>query len=364
MPAQTSAVVLGTGRMAPGIAAALAQAGARVTVAGRSLERAIRAAELAGAGVTARALQPGTFREARLVVETVTEDFEVKTRVYALVAPWLGRDTVLATNTSGLSISALGRGLPRPEAFAGLHFLYPADLTAVVEIIAGEATADETIGALSDLAAQMGKAPIVARRDVPGFVWNRLQHALLREALWLVDQQVADIATVDAAVSDGLAPRWLAVGPFATVDLGGMDTWSRVATEIFPHLASDPGLAAALDEHARSGTTFYEWGAGAQADVADLRSRTIEMSREVNVERRRLTPAARPGGTLRELGDGGYGQAPLARHAAALRSIADALDARPLPEDIARTSGQLRLLAARYEDAAAPAPGTREQPGC
>ena len=233
-----------------------------------------------------------------------------------------------------------------------------------MEIIAGEATADETIGALSDLAAQMGKAPIVARRDVPGFVWNRLQHALLREALWLVDQQVADIATVDAAVSDGLAPRWLAVGPFATVDLGGMDTWSRVATEIFPHLASDPGLAAALDEHARSGSAFYEWGAGAQADVADLRSRTIEMSREVNVERRRLTPAARPGGTLRELGDGGYGQAPLAQARQALRSIADALDARPLPEDIARTSGQLRLLAARYEDAGGGGTGTREQPGC
>src|ERR1700733_2532822 len=229
MPAHMPAVVLGTGRMAPGIAAALAQAGARVTVAGRSLDRAIQAAELAGVGVTARALQPGTFREARLVVETVTEDFEVKTRLYALVAPWLGRDTVLATNTSGLSISALGRGLPRPEAFAGLHFLYPADLTAVVEIIAGEATADETVGVLSDLAVQMGKAPIVAHRDVPGFVWNRLQHALLR---------------------DGLAVRWLAAGPFATVDLGGMDTGSRVATEIFPHLASDPGLAAALDEHA------------------------------------------------------------------------------------------------------------------
>jgi 3-hydroxybutyryl-CoA dehydrogenase len=357
MPAHMPAVVLGTGRMAPGIATALAQAGSRVTVAGRSLDRAIQAAELAGEGVTARALEPGTFREARLVVETVTEDLEVKTQVYALIAPWLGRDTVLATNTSALSISALGRASPRPEAFAGLHFLYPADITAVVEIIAGEATADETVAALSDLAVAMGKAPIVARRDVPGFVWNRLQHALLREALWLVDKQVADIATVDAAVSDGLAPRWLAAGPFATADLGGMGTWSRVATEIFPHLASDPGLAAALDEHARSGTTFYQWGAGTQPDVADLRSRGIQMSREVTVERRRLTPAARHGGSPQTAaaGPGGDGRAPLARHAAALRSIADALDAQRLPEEIACTSGQLRLLAARYEDAAAPA---------
>jgi 3-hydroxybutyryl-CoA dehydrogenase len=355
MPAQTSAVVLGTGRMAPGIASALAQAGAQVTVAGRSLDRAVRAAKLAGVGVTARELEPDTFRGARIIVETVTEDFDVKAQVYALVAPWLGADAVLATNTSGLSISALGRGLPRPGAFAGLHFLYPADITAVVEIIAGEDTTDETVGALSDLAVAMGKAPIVARRDVPGFVWNRLQHALLREALWLVDHQVADIATVDAAVSDGLAPRWLAAGPFATVDLGGMDTWSRVATEIFPHLASDPALAAGLDEHARAGTTFYEWDAGAQPGVAELRSQAIQTSRDVTAARRRLTPAARPGRTAREPGDGGDGRAPLARHAALLRSIADALDAQPLPDEIARTSGELRLLAARYEDAAAAA---------
>jgi 3-hydroxybutyryl-CoA dehydrogenase len=373
MPADMSAVVVGTGRMAPGIAAALAQAGARVTVAGRSLDRAVRTAELAGVGVTARALEPGAFRDAWLVVETVTEDVEIKTQVYALVTPWLGGDTVLATNTSGLSISALGRGLPRPEAFAGLHFLYPADITAVVEIIAGEATADETVDALSELAARMGKAPIVARRDVPGFVWNRLQHALLREALWLVDQQVADIATVDAAVSDGLAPRWLAAGPFATVDLGGMDTWSRVATEIFPHLASDPGLAAALGEHEQAGTTFYEWDASAQPDVSELRSQAIRASRDVTAARRRLTPAARSGGTPRDPARGraqpedlaaardalagpatapADGQVPLTRHAAALRSIADALDAQHLPEEIARTSGQLRLLAARYEDAA------------
>jgi hypothetical protein len=83
------------------------------------------------------------------------------------------------------------------------------------------------------------------------------------------------------------------------------------------------------------------------------------------LERRRLTPAARPARTPRELGDGGYGQTPLARHAAALRSIADALDAQPLPEDIARTSGQLRLLADRYEDAAAHAPpsGRPTDPG-
>jgi 3-hydroxybutyryl-CoA dehydrogenase len=360
MGAPISAVVVGTGRMAPGIASALAQAGAQVTVAGRSPDKAIAAAELAGGGVAACALEPTAFRGARLVVETVTEDAQVKAQVYAMLGPWLGEDTLLATNTSGLSITALARSVPRPESFAGLHFLYPADVTPIVEIIGGEGTAAETIDALSDLAARMGKAPIVAHRDVPGFVWNRLQHALLREALWLVDQRVADVATVDAAVSDGLAPRWLAAGPFATVDLGGGDTWSRVAAQLFPHLASDPSLAAILQERSDADATFYAWKKDALSGVSRLRSRAIRASREVAAARRKLTPAPRPGGPAQ-------GQRSLAQRAAFLRAVAAALDAdraelatrvhdglQGLLDQIARASEQLRLVAARYEDAPAP----------
>jgi 3-hydroxybutyryl-CoA dehydrogenase len=406
MPVEISAVVVGTGRMAPGIAAALAQAGARVTVAGRSLDQAVRTAELAGGDVGACALEPAAFRGAQLVVETVTEDAHVKAQVYAQVAPWLGQDALLTTNTSGLSITGLARDLPRPESFAGLHFLYPADVTPIVEIIGGEATSARTVDALSELAARMGKAPIVAHRDVPGFVWNRLQHALLREALWLVDQQVADVATVDAAVSDGLAPRWLAAGPFATVDLGGGDTWSRVAAGLFPYLASDPGLAVILQQRSDDGATFYEWDPAALSDVTRLRSHAIVASRDLAAERRQLTPAARPGGPAREqargqaraqpqAGDGaaawkaaaraaedpaGPGPWSPARRAALLRAVAGALDAdeaeraavgggeapqsmQRMPAEIARASNQLRLLAVLYEDAPArPVPEPRPDP--
>ena len=265
----------------------------RISVAGRSLDRAIRTAELAGEGISARALEPAAFRGVQLVVETVAEDVQVKAQVHALVAPWLSDGALLTTNTSGLSITGLVRSLPRPETFAGLHFLYPADITPVVEIIAGKATASETVDALRELATRMGKAPIVVHRDVPGFVWNRLQHALLREALWLVDQEVADIATIDAAVSDGLAPRWLAAGPFATVDLGGIETWYRVASEIFPYLASDPEVAVALKEHSEAGTTFYEWDSDARSDVAELRSHAIKRSRDIATARPQIASATR-----------------------------------------------------------------------
>jgi 3-hydroxybutyryl-CoA dehydrogenase len=373
MGAPISAVVVGTGRMAPGIASALAQAGALVTVAGRSLDKAVAAAQLAGGGVGAGVLEPAAFRDARLVVETVTEDAQVKAQVYALLGPWLGEGTLLASNTSGLSITALAHGVPRPESFAGLHFLYPADVTPIVEIIGGERTAAETLDALTDLAARMDKAPIVAHRDVPGFVWNRLQHALLREALWLVDQRVADVATVDTAVSDGLAPRWLAAGPFATVDLGGGDTWSRVATQLFPHLAADPSLAAILQERSGTGATFYAWQPDALSEVSRLRSHAIRASRDVAAARRELTPAPRPGGPAN-------GRQSLAQRAAFLRVVAAALDAdrtelaelaerghaglQGLPDQIARASEQLRLVAAGYEEAPAPpAQGLHDGPG-
>jgi 3-hydroxybutyryl-CoA dehydrogenase len=290
MTTQFSAVVVGTGRMAPGIAAALASAGEQTAVTGRSQERAQHAAALAGSGVQARPLEAATFTTARLVVETVTEEPAVKSGVYAMIEPWLDDGALLTTNTSGLSIAGLARGLRRPGAFAGLHFLYPADVTPIVEIIAGEATAESTVRSLRELADRMGKSPIVAHRDVPGFVWNRLQLALLREALWLVDQGVTDIATVDAAVSDGLAPRWLAAGPFATVDLGGAKTWSLVAAEVFPHLASGAALAAVLQGHGENGTTFYDWAAEDLADLARLRTEGIQAAATVSQSRRRITP--------------------------------------------------------------------------
>jgi len=285
----TDAAVIGTGRMAPGIATAFARAGARVVVLGRSLERARAVARLAGRGVEARSLEPASLRGVELVLETVVEDADVKLDLYARIQPWLERDALLTTNTSGLRISELANGLRHQEAFAGLHFLYPADVTGVVEIIAGDATSPGTIHALRGFAAQMGKAPIVARRDVPGFVWNRLQLALLREALWLLDEGVADIATIDAAVSDGLAARWLASGPFATVDLGGGSTWTRVAAEVFPRLVSS-SASETLRKLGERGGTFYEWTDDALAQLTDLRARVLATSREVATERRRVTP--------------------------------------------------------------------------
>lgn len=283
-------IVVGTGLMAPGIARACVQAGAEAVVVGRSFERAQAVA--AAAGVTAAPFAADAFSGADLALETIVEDLAVKHELLARVEGWLGRNAFLATNTSSLPIGDLARPLARPERFAGMHFMNPADETAVVELIPGARTAPETIEALRDLGTRMGKQPLVAR-DVPGFLWNRLQSALLREALWLLENGVADVATIDAAIADGLAPRWLAGGPFATVDLGGIDTWARVQQLLFPVLsaAHDSGE---LQRRAAEGGSFYAWSDEARARVAALRADTLAAGRTLAARRRDATPPPTP----------------------------------------------------------------------
>jgi 3-hydroxybutyryl-CoA dehydrogenase len=284
------ATVVGSGRTAPTIAAAFAAAGLQVRLAGRDAARAGAAAELASAW-SGRRVEPCVLGESAvagsgLVLETIAENHEAKVALYRDLEPWMAPGTVLATNTSSLSITALAAGLAAPERLAGLHFLHPAHETAVVEIIAGERTAEAAITTLRDLAGRMGKTPIVARRDVPGFVWNRLQFALLRECLHLIDEGVADAATIDAAICEGLAPRWLATGPLATADLGGIRTFATIAQQLFPVLSAAREVTPALAARER----FYEWTPASEAAVAALRAEALDAARPLFAERRARTP--------------------------------------------------------------------------
>jgi 3-hydroxybutyryl-CoA dehydrogenase len=286
------ATVVGSGRTAPTIAAAFAAAGLQVRLAARDQARARAAAELASTWC-GRPVEPCPLAEpavagADLVLESISEDREAKAALYRDLERWARPGTVLATNTSSLSITALAAGLAAPERFAGLHFLHRAHETAVVEIIAGERTAETTIATLRDLAGRMGKTPIVARRDVPGFVWNRLQFALLRECLHLIDEGVADPQTIDAAICEGLAPRWLATGPLATADLGGIKTFATIAQQLFPVLSAAGDVTPALAARER----FYEWTPASEAAVAALRGEALDAVRPLFAERRDRTPPA------------------------------------------------------------------------
>ena len=280
--------------MAPEIAAALAVAGAPVVVAGRSLEGAEAAARRAsalGAGafpIAARALDRDAFAGAALVVETIAEDLALKREVLARVEAWCPPGAVLASNTSSLRIADIASALARPERFAGLHFLKPAHLTAVVELVPGPATEAAVVDELGALAGRMGKAPLVVRADVPGFIWNRIQFAVLRECLHMLEAGVADADDIDAAVSDGLAPRWMAAGPLATADLGGLAVFATISAQLFPHLAAGDRPPDALTERAAQGRPFAPWTAEGGEAVAELRARALAMGREISARRREL----------------------------------------------------------------------------
>jgi 3-hydroxybutyryl-CoA dehydrogenase len=285
-------VVVGTGAMAPEIAAACAAAGMRVRIAGRSAERAEearrRAERLGAARAEAAEIDAPTFAGAALVVETVVEDLEVKRALLARIEPWCAAEAVIATNTSGLRIADIASGLARPERLAGLHFLKPAHLTAVVEVVPGPETAPDVVDALREVAERMGKAPLVVRADAPGFIWNRIQFAVLRECLHMLEAGIADAADIDAAVSDGLAPRWTAAGPLATADLGGLATFALVAGLLQPELSDAREVSPELRERAASGRPFAAWTATDAEAIAELRAAALAHGREIAARRRGL----------------------------------------------------------------------------
>jgi 3-hydroxybutyryl-CoA dehydrogenase len=246
--------VVGAGTMGAGIARIFAEGGASVRLMARHQASLDSARERLGeAELRLTTSLDEALADADLVVETIVEQAEPKrdvlVRAEALVSP----EALLTTNTSSLPLAAFEGALLRPARFAGLHFLNPPELVEVVEIVGGERTAPETLNTLAGWMEGLGKAPVVVRRDVPGFVVNRLQYALLREAYSLVDSGVASFADVDRAVTYGLGARWAAIGPFETMDLAGLDVHAAVAANLWPELANTTEPSETIAQTLESG---------------------------------------------------------------------------------------------------------------
>ncbi|MFI0776366.1 3-hydroxyacyl-CoA dehydrogenase family protein [Streptomyces sp. NPDC021212] len=158
------------------------------------------------------------------------------------------------------------RSLARPELFVDWHWFNPAELVPLVEVTGGPLTAQDTLERLATLSRAIGKQPITLRRDHAGFVANRLQYALLREAYALVEEGVCDVADVDRAVVSGLGARWAAIGPFASMDAAGLDVHEAVAEQLFPRLSRSTKVPALLREARRGGATGMKGGRGLLGD--------------------------------------------------------------------------------------------------
>ena len=260
--------------MGAGIAGVFAVAGADVTVAARrtsSLEAAEKRAAgiVAGLGDAAASARltfttdlPAALDGAGLVVETIDEQVEPKRAVLGLAEAHAAPDAILTSNTSSLSLGELASGLARPGRFAGFHWLNPPELVELVEVVGTDVTEPGVLETLRLWTEALGKAPVVVRRDVPGFVVNRLQYALLREAFALVQSGVCGYEDVDSALTRGLGARWAAVGPYETMDLGGLDVFRTVAGNLLPELSTATEPPEFLHEAVERGALGAKSGEG------------------------------------------------------------------------------------------------------
>jgi len=219
-----------------------------------------------------QALVAVPWAEVEIVIEAVPEKLEVKRAVFAELERLGGRAALLTSNSSSFPISDISAGLSSRERMFGLHFFMPAHLVPLVEVVCSPASDPARAEELAAFMRAVGKVPVKVRRDLPGFLANRLQHALMREAFALIDAGVASPEDVDAAVRFGFGFRFLAAGPVLQKDHAGLDVHCAAAATIYPSLAANTEPARGLRERVatgrlgmKTGGGFYEWTPAAMA---------------------------------------------------------------------------------------------------
>jgi 3-hydroxybutyryl-CoA dehydrogenase len=203
-----------------------------------------------------------------IVIECVPEQLSLKREIFARLDTLAPAGIPVASNSSSFPITEIGRGLATRSRMLGLHFFMPAHLVPAVEVIRGEATDPAVCQLCSTLLRGLGKVPVNVKKDVPGFLANRLQHALAREAFALIDQGFASPEDVDAAVRYGFGFRFVAAGPVLQKDISGIDIHCAAAATMYPHLATDAEPARVLRDKVaagklgmKTGEGFYRWTA-------------------------------------------------------------------------------------------------------
>jgi len=179
------------------------------------------------------------FANADFVIENITENMELKKVFWGEISKLVPESAVLVTNTSGLSISEMATAVYKPERFAGMHWFNPPHILELIEVTKGEKTTDETADFVMELSRSVKKKPVKINKDVPGFLANRLQYALIREASYMVDEGIASMEDIDLACSLVVGMRYACFGPFVVTDMGGVDIWNSVSNYLFADLCAD-----------------------------------------------------------------------------------------------------------------------------
>ena len=287
---QRSIAIVGGGLMGAGIAQVFASAGHAVTVfeptpgvratVRQRIAEALRLYSLdegAAAAVEVTDDLAQAVEDADYVTEAAPEKLELKQAIFAKLIALAPANAILATNTSVIPIHRIAAGLASRERIVGTHWWNPAALIPLVEVIQAADTSDATIRTTMDLLTSVGKKPAHVTKDVPGFVANRLQHALWREAIAMVAAGVCDAATLDACVKNSFGLRLAVLGPLENADLVGLDLTLDIHKTIIPELSRLDRPDPYLEAQVHAGRLGFKTGVGFRAwtenEISALRQR-------------------------------------------------------------------------------------------
>ncbi|MGH2988702.1 MAG: 3-hydroxyacyl-CoA dehydrogenase NAD-binding domain-containing protein [Solirubrobacterales bacterium] len=284
------AAVVGTGTMGPGMGAVLERAGIEVAlhdVSEEAIERAKQGVELAR-GVLERlgAEQAGggelrfetnlgaALEDSDFVLEAVPEKLELKQEVFGQFERHVSDDAVLSSNTSGIPITKIAENLGHPERVIGMHWSNPPHLIPMIEVIPGERTSEETVEAANQLVERIGYYPSLLRKEVPGFVENRVLYAIMRECLALVDEGVIDAEELDLNVKWGIGYKLAVIPPMQLLDVAGLDIYESVANYLNSDLSTESGVSETVTKLTGEGKLGIKTGGGlfeySQDELAEL----------------------------------------------------------------------------------------------
>ncbi|MEY3847558.1 MAG: hypothetical protein RL615_548 [Pseudomonadota bacterium] len=258
-------VVLGTGTMAIGIAAGFISSGYGVILLGRNIERAKSAipeikslaeglASSSTSSSSVHDIQTGAIDDwsdwsnVALVLETVTENLALKQMIFASLDKRVPVHIPIGSNSSGFPISQISQSLKTAQRMFNMHYFMPAHIVPLVEVVLGKASDPSMAKKVCELFEETGKKPVLVNQDIPGFLANRIQHALMREALALVNDGIATPEDVDTAVRYSFGFRYAAVGPMTQKEISGWEGMAIAAKEIYPRLSNNTEISPCLNK--------------------------------------------------------------------------------------------------------------------
>lgn len=261
-------LIIGSGVMGRGIARGFAGAGIATAIYSRN------AAKVSGVGPDIALLERLPQQAPELIIESIPEKMELKLECYAAIEAAYAGVPVLASNTSALDLEQLARPLKHPGRFLGIHYFMPADVNTIVEAAPVAATEPAALEAAVRLLEAAGRSVVRLQRAVPGLLINRLQHAILHEAYYLIDEGIATAQEIDRCAREMLAPRMCITGLIEQKDISGLDTHALAQQALVPvlHHGDQPrralqDLYAAGHLGLKSGKGFYDWSGKDPAEV-------------------------------------------------------------------------------------------------